>query len=370
MRSGNHPFISLVTGPAILKAKAFASGVTSVADVIVPEVFSPYVQNTSMELSALIRSGAIVSSPVLSNLLAGGGLTFNEPFFKDLDNEEENTPVDDYTQLSAPKKITTSDEKQVRLNRNQSWSSTDLASQLAGADPMMAIANRVANYWSLRIQAAFVATITGIFADNDAVPTGTDTHDQYDMTQDVSDEGGGSYAAGSTDFSAEAFLDACQTMGDAMGNLTLVMVHSVVYTRMLKNNLIDFISDSVNGNAISVPTFLGRRVVVDDGITNAAGVFHTWLFGAGAVQMGNYPPPVPTETERKPDAGVGGGQDILYSRQQWIMHPVGHAYIGNAPKGGPKNTSGTAPLNAAASWSRVFPERKQIRIARLITREF
>lgn len=345
---------------------AYAAGVTSVADVIVPEVFSPYVQVNSMELSALVSSGAVVASESLTGLLSGGGSTFNEPFFKDLDNEEENTASSTHTDESSPKKIATGQETQVRLNRNQSWSSTDLAALLAGADPMNAIANRVAAYWAKRIQACFIALMTGIFADNDAAPTGTDTHTAGDLTQDVS---GGAYAAGSTDFSAEAFLDACQTMGDAMGNLTLVMVHSVVYTRMQKNNLIDFIPDSQG--AVNIPTFLGRRVVVDDGITASGGVFHTWLFGAGAVQMGNLPPPNSTAVEREEKAGNGSGQEILYSRQQWIMHPVGHAYIGTGfPGGGPRNTAGTAPLNAAASWSRVFPERKQIRIARLITREF
>jgi hypothetical protein len=77
------------------------------------------------------------------------------------------------------------------------------------------------------------------------------------------------------------------------------------------------------------------------------------------------------ELDRKPGAGNGGGQDILYSRIEWCIHPVGHAWIGSStPDGGPANT-GTADsdLDEAASWDRRFPERKQIKFARLVTRE-
>ncbi|ALH23820.1 major head protein [Pseudomonas phage vB_PaeS_PAJD-1] len=343
-----------------------ASGVTRIADVVVPEIFSPYVQQMTQEKSRLIRSGAIVLDAQLNSALAGGGLTFNEPSFKDLDNDAENVSTDDPATDSTPNKIGTATEIQVRLSRNNSWSSMDLSGDLAGADPMQAIANRVSDYWTRRQQAAFVATLNGVFADNAAAPTGTE-HVQNDMTHDVS---GASFVDGVTNFSAESFIDATATMGDSMEDLTMVMVHSIVYARMLKNNLIDFVSDSVNGNAVRIPTFLGREVIVDDGVPRSSGVFNTWLFGRGAVRGGMGSPKVPTEVDRKPSAGNGGGQDILFNRTEWIIHPVGHAYAGTPPNGGPSNASTTNNLAHADSWKRVFSERKQIRIARLITREF
>lgn len=350
------------------RPSAFAGGVTQIADVVVPEIFGPYAQVLTAELSRLVQSGAVSNDSVLAGALAGGGLTFNEPSFLDLDDDEENTSSDDPASLSTPKKIATTTEVQVRINRNQSWSSMDLAADLAGADPMSAIANRVAAYWTRRMQTAFIAVLSGVFADNAAAASGTDTHTVDDLTHDIS---GVAHVAGVTDFSAEAYLDAKVTMGDNMGKLTMVMMHSIVYNRAQKNNLIDFIPDSRNPAAESIPTFLGAEVIVDDGVTNAAGVFHTWLFGAGAFRWGNGSAKRPTETLRVPGAGDGAGQDLLWSRVEWALHPVGHAYIGTGfPKGGPKNTTGTAPLNAAASWSRVWPERKQIKIARLITREF
>src|SRR5690606_26369983 len=113
---------------------------------------------------------------------------------------------------------------------------------------------------------------------------------QNDMTHDIS---GTSYSAGVTDFSAEAFIDACGTMGDSMEDLSLVLMHSVVYMRAQKNNLIDFIPDSEG--RVNIPTFLGRLVVVDDGMPATSGVFSTWIFGAGAVRFGAGDPETPTE---------------------------------------------------------------------------
>jgi hypothetical protein len=343
-----------------------ATGVVRISDVIVPSIFTPYVQRLTEEKSRLIRSGAVQVDSQLSALLSGGGITFNQPFFKDVENDSENISTDDPAVFSSPNKIATEKEVQVRLSRNNSWSSMDLTGDLIGADPMQAIANRVSEYWARRAQAALVATINGVFADNAAAPSGSE-HVQNDMTFDIK---GASFVDGVTNFSAEAFIDATATMGDSMEDLSMVMMHSLVYARVLKNNLIDFISDSVNGQAVSVPTFLGRQVVVDDGVPRSSGIFDTWLFGAGAVQLGAGSPKVPTEVERKPSAGTGSGQDILYNRVEWIIHPVGHAYIGTAANGGPSNAATSNNLAHADSWKRVFPERKQIKIARLITREF
>lgn len=346
--------------------------VTKIADVVVPEIYTPYKQLVTEQKSALIQSGVVARDESIDALLNGGGLTFNTPSWKDLDNDEENTSTDNEASFSSPKKIGAVTEISVRLNRNQSWSAMDLAADLAGSKPMTAIGNRVGYYWTRRLQAMFIATMQGVFADNAAAPTGSE-HVQNDLTNNIS---GAAYSAGVTDFSAEAFIDTAVTMGDSAEALGMCFMHSIVYARAQKNNLIDFIPDA-NG-VVNIPTFLGRRVVVDDGLPNpagsgaaqtAAGIYHTWLFGGGAVRYGVGTPETPFETDRLPSAGDGGGQEIMYDRVQWCLHPVGHAYVGTPPKGGPTNAATTNNLAAATSWQRVFTERKQIKVARLITRE-
>jgi hypothetical protein len=334
-----------------------ASGITKIADIIVPEIFTPYVQQLTEEKARIISSGILVPDMALTEKLAGGGLTFNAPSFKDLDNDAENVSTDTDDSYSTPNKIGTSQEISVRLSRNQSWAAMDLASVLAGADPLQAIASRVAAYWARRLQAASVATINGVIADNVAADSG-------DYQNDIS---GSSFVDGVTNFSAEAFLDAALTLGDSMEDVTAVLVHSVIYSRMQKNNLIDFIPDSEG--VVNIPTFLGRQVVIDDGVPRTGNVYDTWLFGSGAVRLGVGTPDVPTEIDRSPSSGDGGGQDVLHNRVEWCIHPVGHAYIGTSPSGGPSNAATTNNLAAAGSWNRVFPERKQIKFARLVTRE-
>jgi hypothetical protein len=350
-----------------------AGPITQISDVVVPAIFTPYTQQITEEKARLIQSGAIVRDGELDRLLAGGGLTFNAPSFKDLDSSDTERVSTDSVPYQFtggvanpdPKKIGTGTEIAVRKNRNQSWSSADLVSVLNGADPLNAIANRVGYYWTRRLQGVFIAEMKGIFANNAAATDGN--HVQNDMTFDISGAAAGAYSAGVTDFSADAFLSAALTMGDSQDSLGMVMVHSVVYNRMQKNNLIDFIPDSEG--RINIPTFLGREVIVDDGVPFTGSVYESWMFGSGAVRFGVGTPKVPTEIERIAGAGNGGGAEVLYNRVEWSLHPVGHAYIGTSPNGGPDNTSGANMLAAAASWKRVFPERKQIKIARLITRE-
>lgn len=349
--------------------------VTKIADVIVPEIFTPYVQQQTMVLNAFIASGVVSVDEQLNALLAGAGLTFNLPSWLPLADTDENMQSDDDTVNATPNKTSATKEIGVRLSRHNSWSAMNLTTVLAGADPMTSIGNQVSNYWAQRLQKAVIATIQGVYADNAAAPAGTDTHTQNDMTNDISGNG---YVAGVTDFSAEAVIDTLITMGDGLNELTAVCMHSIVYAKALKNNLIDFVPDSSNPSAADIPVFLRRRVIIDDGLPNPAGsgaaatstgIYHTWLFGAGAMRYGVGTPEVPTEFERLPRAGNGGGQDILHNRVEWMIHPTGYRYVGTAPNSGPDNTSNANMLAAAASWSRIYPQRKQIKMARLITRE-
>ncbi len=345
---------------------------TLVADIVVPEVFTPYVQQLSEQKSRLIQSGALVRDATLDAFLAGGGLTVNMPSFRDLDDDADNVSTDDVSDLivadfgagtpatrldSQPLKTQTDTEISVRLSRNQSWASADLAGDLAGADPLASIMERAANYWNRRRQAIFIATWNGVIKDNVA-------NDAGDYENDIS---GASFVDGVTNFSAEAFLDAAVTMGDSANQLTMVMVHSTVFNRMRKQNLIDFIPDA--RGEVDIAVFQGHQVIVDDGMPNASNVFDTWLFGAGSTKLGASSPKVPTEVIREAAAGNGGGMEILYNRVEWAMHPVGHAYTGTSPNGGPGNGTGANDLNNATSWNRALPERKQVQFARLLSRE-
>lgn len=358
---------------------------TTIADVIVPAIFTPYTQQLTMEKTAIIQSGIAARDDFLDNLLAGGGLTFTVPSWQDIGDPAENVSSDDANTDSTPNTTQTSGEVAVRLSRNSSWSTMRLATALAGADPMQSIASRVSDYWVRRLQRAFVAVANGVFTTNEltdptlgrAGKTGLSAAygNQADLTNSIA---ASAYSAGVTDFQAESFVDTATLLGDASEDVTAVFMHSIVYAKAQKNNLIDFIPDA-EGH-INIPVYLGRRVIVDDGMPNPAGdtannantgagsgLYHTWLVGPASFRLGVGTPVVPTEVFRYPSRGNGAGSDVLFNRVEWTIHPVGHAWVGSSPvyEGGPTN----GQLSASGSFVRVFPERKQIKLARLITRE-
>ena len=358
---------------------------TTIADVIVPEIFTPYTQQLTMEKTAIIQSGIAARDDFLDNLLAGGGLTFTVPSWQDIGDPAENVSSDDANTDSTPNTTQTSGEVAVRLSRNSSWSTMRLATALAGADPMQSIASRVSDYWVRRLQRAFVAVANGVFTTNElSDPTlgrsgRTGLSAAYGAQADLTNSiAASAYSAGVTDFQAESFIDTATLLGDAAEDVTAVFMHSIVYSKAQKNNLIDFIPDA-EGH-INIPVFLGRRVIVDDGMPNPAGdtannantgggsgLYHTWLVGPASFRLGVGTPVVPTEVFRYPSRGNGAGSDVLFNRVEWAIHPVGHAWVGSSPvyEGGPTN----GQLSASGSFVRVFPERKQIKHARLITRE-
>jgi hypothetical protein len=344
-----------------------AIGVTRIAQVVVPEVFTPYFMTVTEEKTNLINAGVLVLDDFMSGLLAGPGRTYNLPGWNDLDNDDADIANDDPNVNAGTSNINTHTQIGVGMTRHKAWSSMVLADILSGENAQGAIANRVGGYWSRQLQRAYIATMNGVFADNDAAVNGDDTHTVGDLTHDVSTLNGGVYAQGVTDFSVEHVINALALMGDSAQDIDTIMMHSIVKSRMEIANLIDTVRDSENN---VIETFRGRRVIEDDSMPNTGGVYETWLLGNGSARLGIGVHPEATELDRKPAAGNGSGQDILHTRVRWMIHPVGHAFIGSpATDGGPSNAASAGNLADAASWSRRYRERKQIKIVRLKTRE-
>lgn len=332
--------------------------VTRLSDLIVPEVFNQNMMVHTKELSNIWQSGILTSDPTLAGNLAGAGRIYQVPFYKDLANDAENISSDDPDVSSTPKKITTGKDQAVRHNRNQSWSSMDLNAQLTGSDPMGAIKTRVADYWQRRLQKLLVSSIKGVMADNAA-------NDSGDMRFVIGTDGAGAITDAEL-ISDTAIIDAKQTMGDASEMLSVIIMHSKVLSRLQKLDLIEYLQPS--GINVRWPTYLGYRVVVDDGCPAVAGtnriLYSTYLVAQGAFVYAESPPPVPVEVDRKPGAGNGSGQEILYTRRQFLLHPKGIKWTDSSCAGlSPTN----AELETAANWDRVYTERKMIGLVELVT---
>lgn len=307
---------------------------TKVADVIVPEVFNPYVIEQTAQLSALYQSGIISNNPELNRLAEAGGRLINMPFWNDLTGDDE---ILSDNQALTPDKIDSSQDVAALLMRGKAWSANDLAKALSGDDPMGAIGKLVAAYWARRWQVTLINILTGVFA----APS------MAGNLRDISAENGASGIIG-----ASTTIDALQLLGDSKDKLTAFTMHSAVQAKLAKDNLIAFNLDSEGKPTI--PTYLGKRIVVDDGCPVANDIYDTYIFGEGAIGYGEGAAPVPTETDRDSLAG----DDILINRRHFVLHPRGVRWMDAAVVGqGPTN----AELANAANWNRVY-ENKNVRM--------
>ena len=91
---------------------------TTLQDVIVPELFNPYVVRRTMELSALLNSGIVVNNSEFDALASQAAPTVNMPFFEDLTGESEQ--VIEGADL-ADNKITSNKDVAAIIRRAKMW---------------------------------------------------------------------------------------------------------------------------------------------------------------------------------------------------------------------------------------------------------
>ena len=311
---------------------------TKITNVIVPEVFNPYVIQRTAELSAFYQSGIIARTPELDRLASSGGKLLNMPFWEDLDGEDE--VLSDSTALTVDK-ITAKQDIAALLTRGKAWSVNDLAKALSGDDPLAAIGDLVAEYWARRFQVILLKILDGIFGNTSATEMNTNKHD-------ISAQGNAAV------IDAKTAVDAIYKLGDNADKLTGFAMHSATVAKLTKDDLIETIPPSEGKPAVR--TFLGKPVVVDDGlpVDTTNGIYTTYIFGQGAFGWGEGGAPVPVETARDALAG----DDILIHRRHFILHPRGVAFKNASVSGA---TPSNAELANSQNWKRVY-EPKNVRI--------
>ena len=323
--------------------------ITKIADVIVPELFNPYVINRTMELSALFQSGIVTNNVEFDRLASEAARTHNMPFFEDLTGESEATLED---VEMTPAKITSNKDVSTTILRQKMWSATNLSAALAGADPMKAIGDLVAGFWARDMQKELISLLAGVFG----TYTDADSQTVTPMQDHILDLTKQSTNAAKL-ISASAFIDACQLLGDAQSQLSGVAMHSATKSYLKKQNLIATERDSVG---VEFETYQDRRVTVDDNCpVTSDGVYTTYLFGNGAIALGNGNPVGHVATEVDRDKKTGGGIDYLINRKAFILHPRGIAYTGAVRAN--VETPTRAELAMAKNWNPVY-KPKQLRI--------
>lgn len=215
---------------------------TSLANVIVPEIFVPYVIERTAAKSKILQSGIAVANPRLNELVTRGGTTMKMPFWQDLQGRSQLWTEGSNIEV---KNITAEADIAALLLRAQAWGATDMSGALAGDDPMRAIGELVSDYWARDEQTTLLYILKGVFASSS-------------MADHIFD-------GSSSTIDGSMVLNAKQLMGDASDKLVAIAMHSATFTSLQKQNLITTVMEVGPSNSqIAVPTYLGYRVVIDD----------------------------------------------------------------------------------------------------------
>lgn len=312
-----------------------------------PELFLEYMEEFSPEPTAFIQSGIIRRDP---NIEVTSGNYATVPFFKPLGGASQNYDGTDIT-VNA---IESANQSAIVIGRANAWGTQDLAAELASKDPQRSIAAKVAKYWSEEWQRILIQQLNGVFASTDFA-----TH-----VYDVASEDGAN-ATEDNLVGSDAIIDAIQTaLGDNGTKVTAMSVHSKVYARMQKLNLITF--EPLGDQNLMVPTFLGKRVIVDDAHTVVAGgtsgfKFTSYLYAQGAIGEATGPVKVPVETERQ--SLSGGGREHLVNRQRKVYHLYGSSFNRTSLAG---ISPTDAELALGTNYDKVY-EDKNIPVIKLVT---
>lgn len=327
------------------------------SDVIIPEIFTPYVIEQSTQRNQFLSSGVV--QPMAELNATEGGDFVNVPFWKaNLSGDLE--VLSDSTSLT-PGKITADKQVGVILHRGRAFEARDLAALAAGSDPMAAIGQKVGEYVANQQQADLYKCLEGVFGSL----TGSDSPAFDALRFDTS---------GATALGPRQVAKARAILGDQGDKLTAVAMHSACYYDLVERKAIDYVTNTearlstlatgastinaVGGSVaaaygdVSVPTYMGLRVIVSDDITNSAGNYACYFFTAGAIASGEQAA-MRTETDRD----ILAKSDAMSLDMHYIYHPVG-------AKWAVTTTNPTrAQLATVGNWSKVY-ETKNIGIVR------
>jgi hypothetical protein len=328
------------------------------SDIIIPEVFTPYVIEQTTLRDAFLASGVVQP---LAELNATEGDFINVPFWKaNLSGDFE--VLTDSTSL-IPGKIQADKQVGVILHRGRAFESRDLAALAAGADPMAAIGAKIADYIANQRQKDLLSCLAGVFG---TLSTTSSSAAFFPLSID------GESGDTPTVLSPRHVAEAKSLLGDQGDKLTAIAMHSKVYYDLVERKAIDYVATTdargttttqsggslvaAYGGSVDVPTYCGLRVIISDDVqtegTGATTEYATYFFTQGAIASGEQMA-MQTETDRD----ILAKSDAMSIDLHYVYHPVG-------AKWGVTTTNPTrAQLATVGNWSKVY-ETKNLGIVR------
>ena len=328
------------------------------SDVIIPEVFTPYVIEQTTQRDAFLASGVV--QPMAELNATEGGDFINVPFWKaNLSGDFE--VLTDSTSLT-PGKIQADKQIGVILHRGRAFEARDLAALAAGSDPMAAIGAKIADYVANQRQKDLLSSLQGVFG---SLNTNTSSSAFFDLC--IDSESGDT----PTSLSPRHVAEARAILGDQGEKLSAVCMHSKVYYDLVERRAVDYVlaSDVSGGGATAsggtiapaygnptVPTYMGLRVIVSDDVpvagSGSSTEYGTFFFTAGSVAAGEQLA-MQTETDRD----ILAKSDAMSIDLHYCYHPIGSKWAVT------DSNPTRAELQTVGNWSKVY-ETKNLGIVR------
>jgi hypothetical protein len=334
-------------------------GVTKISDLQIPELYTSYMQESATVLNEFIQSGIVDISATdeLAKRIAQAGSTgerISVPFLKALSGDSQLLKEGEAITVN---KISSNIMYAPIHRRAMSFGASDLSSALSGADPIGAVYTGFAKYWVGEEQKILISTLNGIFANNIIDNNG-------DLVYDISET---TTVTDANRISGSAIIRTAGLLGDASKKIVAIAMHSDQFMLLQEKNLIDTMRDS--DNDIMFPTYLGKRVIVDDSCPKVQiGVstnytYTTYLFANNSIVRANWFDDKSLEAGRD----IKLSEDYIVTRHTGIYLPKGFSYVGDFVDGsGAYESPSLAKLEEEANWSRVY-EKKNVGIVALIT---
>src|SRR5262245_22482171 len=133
---------------------------TAIADIIVPQVFAPYMVEAATEKSELIAAGIAQRTPAFDAKASVEATVVEMAFLGDLTADCE--VVSDSGSLTV-NKLTTDYDKASTNFRGKGWGAKDLIGWVSGDDPMARIAQAVGGFWARDMQRIMMKQLLGLF---------------------------------------------------------------------------------------------------------------------------------------------------------------------------------------------------------------
>lgn len=324
-----------------------------------PDVFTDYIQEVDPVHTSIINSGVLRVSPDISAVLTDKNNVFTVPNYAPLSGEAKNY---DGETNNTPAAVTSNKQTGMAFRRMAAWKDQDFTRELTGADPLGDVARKVAYYQQKNNQKDLLAIVDGVLS-----ATGMETH-----VKDISaNKAGQTTATSENRLSGDTFLDAAQeALGDNFDDMTMVAMHSRVYTNLLKLQLVNNITTTPDAysRGVQFGLLLNKYLVmVDDSLTTTSSkdgltTYSTYLLGEGAIATArNVRIDRPNYVDYDPE--TNGGVNKLYSKWGMALHPLGMSIDTTKIT---KNSPTREELGTAATWTRVW-DAKNIKLAKIVS---